>query len=109
MIGNFRLAVAFTLSKAVEGGFVDDEDDPGGATNMGITHKTLTEWRGVPVSVDDVKNLTRDEALQIYQARYWNPNKSDDLPAPVAVVLFDGAVNSGPGESAKFLQRALEV
>jgi lysozyme family protein len=107
MIGNFRQAAAFTLSKAVEGGFVNNPHDKGGPTNMGITLETLSEWRGQSCTVADVQALTRDEALKIYQARYWAPNKSDELPAPVAVALFDGAVNSGPGQSAKWLQKAV--
>jgi hypothetical protein len=53
-----------------EGGFSDHPEDPGGATNFGITHKTLAEFRGVDsVTKEDVRNLTRDEAKEIYRAR----------------------------------------
>ena len=49
-----------------EGGFVDHPKDPGGATNMGITHHTLSSWRGKPVTVHDVRNLTEAEAKEIF-------------------------------------------
>jgi lysozyme family protein len=54
---------------ASEGGYVDHKDDPGGATNMGITFNTLKAWRGKPVTKQDVRNLTKKEALDIYEAQ----------------------------------------
>lgn len=92
-----------------EGGFVNHPSDPGGATNLGITKATLSEWRGKPVTVDDVRNLTVDEAGEIYRARYWQPIRGDALPPGVDLAVFDGAVNSGPGRSARWLQQALGV
>lgn len=94
---------------ASEGGYVDHKHDPGGATNMGITHKTLASWRGRPVSKQDVRDLTKSEAKAIYRANYWNPVKGDSLPAGLDLVAFDGAVNSGVSRGSKWLQRALEV
>lgn len=92
-----------------EGGFVNHPADPGGATNLGITQGTLSEWRGKSVSVDDVRNLTVAEAGEIYHARYWQPIRGDALPPGVDLAVFDGAVNSGPGRSARWLQQALGV
>jgi lysozyme family protein len=63
----FRLSVAFVLKH--EGGFVDHPADPGGATNFGITHKTLGAWRREPADAKAVKALTRKEAGEIYRAR----------------------------------------
>lgn len=88
-----------------EGGFVDHPKDPGGATNMGITIGTLKEWRGTEVSVDDVSNLTREEAREIYRVRYWNPLNCDALPPGVDLVVYDFGVNAGPVRSAKMLQK----
>lgn len=50
---------------AHEGGYVDHPKDPGGATNMGITIGTLREWRGGPVTKDDVRSMTKREAKTI--------------------------------------------
>lgn len=94
---------------ASEGGYVDHPRDPGGATNMGITHRTLAAWRGEKVSKADVRALTRAEALEIYKAQYWDTIRGDQLPAGLDYALFDYAVNSGPGRAAKDLQRVLGV
>lgn len=92
-----------------EGGYVDHPSDPGGATNMGITHITLADWRGEPVTKQDVQRLTELEAREIYRARYWNAVMADDLPPGVDLVVFDFAVNAGVSRSAKLLQRLVYV
>lgn len=92
-----------------EGGYVDHPKDPGGATNMGITHKTLAAWRGKPVTKADVKALTKAEAAAIYAARYWKAVCGDDLPRGLDLVAFDAAVNAGPARGARFLQSGLGV
>jgi len=92
-----------------EGGWSDHPHDNGGATMYGITIGTLSAWRGRPVSKAEVKALTKDEALQIYRAWYWQPVRGDDLPAGVDLVAFDPAVNSGPSRGAKWLQAAVGV
>lgn len=92
-----------------EGGYVNHPDDPGGATNLGITHQTLAAWRGKPVTRDDVKGLSVAEAGTIYRARYWDAVRGDALPPGVDLAVFDLAVNSGPGRAAKMLQAVLGV
>lgn len=92
-----------------EGGYVDHPRDPGGATNMGITFGTLQEWRGELITKQDVQNLTREEAMDIYRSRYWNAVDGDWFPAGLDLVLMDGGVNSGPRASVRWLQRALGV
>ena len=49
-----------------EGGFVNDPDDLGGATNFGVTQKSYSAFLGSEASVDDVRNMTRDEAKECY-------------------------------------------
>ncbi len=90
-----------------EGGYVDHPEDPGGATNMGITLATLARWRGRPVSKEDVKGLTRVEQRQIMKAFYYDLVRGDDLPPAIAAVVYNGAVLHGPGRSARMLQQAL--
>lgn len=106
-IGNFNACLAVTLPH--EGGYVDHPRDPGGATNMGITHRTLAAHRGRSVTKADVRGLTLDEARAIYRAGYWNPIKGESLPAGVDLTTFDYGVNSGPSRSVKDLQRVLGV
>ncbi|MFN8988740.1 MAG: glycoside hydrolase family 108 protein [Betaproteobacteria bacterium] len=86
-----------------EGGYVDHPRDPGGATNLGITLRTLYEWRGRGVTKHDVKTLTKDEAERIYKARYWDAIKADGLLAGPDAMLFDVAVNSGVGRAKQWM------
>jgi|GEM_PF-818174 len=88
-----------------EGGFVNNEYDNGGPTNMGITHEVLARWRGVAgVTVADVKSLTEAEATEIYKDRYWGRIRGKSLPAPVDLVVMDGAVNHGVPNMVRMLQ-----
>lgn len=92
-----------------EGGYSDHPSDPGGATNLGITHATLAAWRGKPVTKQDVRNLSKAEASAIYRARYWDAVQGDLLPPGLDLAVFDYAVNSGPGRAARSLQAVLGV
>ena len=102
---NFDECLDFVLR--AEGGFSDHVDDPGGATNMGITRATLAGVRGHAVSRADVRALTREQATEIYRSLYWRAVRGDELPAGVDMVLFDHAVNSGPKAAIRTLQGAL--
>jgi lysozyme family protein len=93
----------------LEGGYVDDPRDPGGATRFGVTRAVLSEAIGRDASAEDVAALTEEEAAAIYRSRYWAPTRCAELPAGVDLVVFDSAVNMGPGTSARLLQAALGV
>jgi peptidoglycan L-alanyl-D-glutamate endopeptidase CwlK len=90
-----------------EGGFSDHPADPGGATNMGITQETLQQWRQQDVTKDDVRALQREEARQIYRARYWEPLRCDEMPIALALMTYNAGVNAGIGRGARWLQEAL--
>lgn len=96
-----------------EGGYADHPSDPGGATNMGITRKTLARWRGVSpwweLPKQEVKNLKRGEARAIYKGLYWDVIAGNELPDGLDLALFDYAVNSGPARAVMDLQRELKV
>lgn len=93
-----------------EGGFVDDPADAGGATNFGITQDTLAEWRNQPVSKQDVKDMTVDEAKAIYVRRYLvGPGYDKVMDESLRMVLFDSAVQFGPDDATRWLQRAAGV
>ena len=99
------------LLRPLEGGFVNDPDDPGGPTNMGVAAATLGDFRklGRPATVEEVQALTRDEAEGIALSRYWNAMRCDQLPGGIDVLAADFAFNSGPGNAAEVLQRLVPV
>lgn len=89
-----------------EGGFVNDPSDPGGATNFGITIGTLSQYRGHKVSVEEVRNMSQDEARTIYSERYLVKPKIDQLPSALIPSVFDMYVNAG-SNAIKILQETL--
>jgi lysozyme family protein len=103
----FDECLAFTLRE--EGGYSNDPLDHGGATNFGITQKTLSDWRGHEVSAVDVEHLTEVEAGRIYRDKYWDTISGDELPRGVNLMLFDFGINSGWGTAARMLQRILDT
>ncbi len=106
MADTFAASLAFTLQQ--EGGFSDDPNDPGGATNYGITLGTLRTYTGNPdLGVADIQNISMDTVQAIYGADYWNRMRCDALPAGVDLMVFDHGVNAGTGRSAMVLQQAL--
>ncbi|MFC7399697.1 glycoside hydrolase family 108 protein [Chelatococcus sp. GCM10030263] len=104
---NFSRCVDLILAN--EGGYVDDPQDLGGATNLGITRATLSAYRGRAVTKDEVRALRIGEAKTIYRRNYWNAVSADDLPAGLDLAVFDCAVNSGAKRAALLLQQALGV
>jgi len=96
---------AFDLLMTHEGNYSDHKADPGGKTRFGVTEAVAREvgYRG------DMRELPLDLARRIYLERYWNPVRASELPVRVRYAVFDAAVNSGVGQSAKWLQRAAGV
>lgn len=108
MKNNFGNALARIL--VYEGGKVDDPKDPGGRTNKGITQRTFNAWlRSKGSGARDVYTITDTEVAAIYEHEYWARVTGDELPAGLDLVMFDAAVNSGVGQSAKWLQSALKI
>lgn len=112
MRGNFPAALDAVLRH--EGGFVDHPEDPGGATNKGITIGTLRRL-GIDVDGDgdsdlvDLKSLRRSDVERVYRTFYWDAVRADLLPSGLDYAVFDFAVNSGPERAASYLQRILGV
>lgn len=94
-MSSFDAAIDFVLQN--EGGLSNDPQDFGGLTNFGISQKTYPDV--------DIKNLTRDEAKEIYRKDYWHYDTIENQR--VATKLFDAAVNMGPVRAVRILQLAL--
>lgn len=90
-----------------EGGFVNHPQDPGGMTNLGVTKRVWEEWVGHEVDEKEMRSLTPEKVGPMYKKRYWDAVQGDDLPAGVDYVVFDFAVNGGPGRATKLLQSAI--
>ena len=104
--GNFDSAMEVVFGN--EGGYSNHPNDPGGATNMGITHYTLdTAYQRGIVSHNDVTQLTVNEAKDIYREMYWKPSNADKMPDPLATIYFDTVVLCGQYGGGRLLQRAL--
>ena len=105
MQNNFETCLKEVLKH--EGGYVDHPQDPGGATNLGVTKRVWEEWVNCTVTKGEIKSLTPELVAPLYRKKYWDVCRCDDLPAGLDYVVFDIAVNSGPGRAAKFLQSAV--
>ena len=81
-----------------EGGYVNDKDDMGGETKYGITKRFYPHL--------DIKNLTKEEAKEIYYKDYWIPSKANKLPSELQYPYFDCVVNTGQSRAVKILQKA---
>lgn len=94
-----------------EGGFSNDPDDPGGATNYGVTIHTMRRL-GLDltgdgrVSVADVRALTPEQAQQIFVEDYYFKPRIDTLPEPLQATVFDMYVNAG-SNAVRLLQELL--
>ena len=101
-----------TLIDAVlrrEGGYVNHPADRGGPTNYGITQATLSGWLGRQATAADVAAMSLDTAREIYRKQYFLTPGYDAIPdAALQALVFDFAVNSGPGAATKALQTALQ-
>ena len=105
MRDNFESALEHVLVH--EGGYVDHPDDPGGATNKGVTLAVFRRYYGAERSKDDLRNISEEQVRHIYKSGYWDRCRCDELPDGVDYVVFDQAVNSGPGRSVRWLQEAV--
>ncbi|MEM9551616.1 MAG: holin-associated N-acetylmuramidase [Pseudomonadota bacterium] len=94
-----------------EGGFVNDPDDPGGATKYGVTIHTMRRLGldltgNGTIDVADVRALTRDDAVEIFIRHYFEKPRLDELPQALQATVFDMYVNAG-ANAVKILQRLL--
>jgi lysozyme family protein len=98
MTNNFPKAISFVL--AWEGGYSDDKNDPGGETKFGIPKRNHPDL--------DIKNLTVNQATQIYRDEYWFKCGCDDLPWPMDLIVFDTSVNLGVSRALVLIQESAD-
>lgn len=118
-MASFDLAIPKVLKH--EGGFVDHKNDPGGATNFGISLrwlKAIGDWDGDgwldgdldrdgDVDIHDIRRMTIDQATEFYRVHFWDVNGYDHFPnQALAAKTFDLTVNMGNRRSHMLLQRA---
>jgi lysozyme family protein len=82
-----------------EGNYTFNAKDPGGETKFGISKRSYPNV--------DIKNLTREQAIEIYRRDFWGASHADELPDALAFQALDAAVNHGPTRAIKFLQSAI--
>lgn len=105
---NWPAALAIELK--IEGGLSDRPvaDDPGGRTMHGVTQSVFNSYlRLKGQQVRDVETITDAEVSGVYKELYADKVRFDDLPQGIDLFVLDGAINSGPAQAAKWLQRAL--
>ena len=92
-VSGFDAVVAMTLKH--EGGYAASDGNTGAPVNFGINQAANPDV--------DVKNLTREGAVNLYRDRYWNAIDGDKLPPALQATAFDAAVNQGPGNANKWI------
>lgn len=96
---SFDQAILFTLRE--EGGYVNNPQDPGGETKYGISKHAYPSL--------DIKNLTENQARDIYYKDYWIKSRCDEMPGDIAISVFDMSVNSGIRSAIRCIQKCLNV
>lgn len=108
MSENDKFIKAFDHLLGIEGGYVNDEADRGGATRFGITESVAREFG----YLDNMKDLPLNIAMKIYRKNYWNSLFLDEVAEvdyTLAYQMFDAGVNSGVSRAGKWFQRVLNV
>lgn len=104
---------AFRIVVGEEGGFTTNPSDPGNWTGgrCGSGQCSGTKY-GISAASHpsvDIAGLSLDNARAIYRQEYWDPVQGDNMPAAMALLVFDAAVNSGVERAVRWLQTAIKV
>ncbi len=106
-------SAAFRVVVGEEGGYGADPADPGnwtgGAVGAGVCRGTKYGISAAAYPDLDIEHLALAQAQAIYRRDYWDRVAGDSLPAPLALLVFDAAVNNGVARSAEWLQAAVGV
>jgi lysozyme family protein len=94
-MANFDESVQWVLDREGRDAYTNYPGDPGGETKWGISKRYHPKL--------DIKNLTEQQAIEIYRTEYWNAAMCDSLPDDLALAVFDCAVNPGVGIALKMM------
>ncbi|MCI5075638.1 glycosyl hydrolase 108 family protein [Oricola sp.] len=103
-----RFQICDAITRKWEGGYVDHPADPGGKTNMGVTHATYDRYRDlIGKPRQSVLKLTVAEAQDVYRKLFWGPTALQYFLVPgVDLATYDAGVNSGVSRAIKWLKKA---
>lgn len=101
-MSDFVDAVIKTIAREGGAKFTDDPDDPGGATKYGISQRAYPHL--------DIRNLTEQQAREIYKRDYWDRIRADEIESQlIAENIFDTAVNMGVRTASRLAQLAANI
>ncbi len=104
-MSTFELAVDKILQH--EGHFVNHPADPGGATKYGISQRFLSHLLNRQITIEEIKNLTKKDAIQLYKAHWWDRyHYNAIIDQSIATKILDLAINIGPFYAHRLLQHA---
>lgn len=105
-MANYKVLTPFV--RYYEGGFVNDKDDPGGATNKGVTLATFRMIFGKNKAVGDLRNITTAQWDIIFKKYFWDKCKADTINnQSIANMFVDFAWHSGLGNAAPIMQKVV--
>ena len=94
--------------KKWEGGYVNDPDDKGGCTMMGVTIKTYQKYFGKDKTCEDLRKISDEEWLAIFKKGYWDCWRADEINnQSIAQLCVDMGWGSGPKTAIKKVQECL--
>ncbi len=103
----------FEIVLGMEGAFTSDSADPGnwtgGGVGLGVCNGTKFGISAAAYPDLDIFALTADQAKALYRRDYWAKVSGDQLPPPLALMVFDAAVNNGGHRACVWLQQAVGV
>ena len=110
-MANFNKAHKFTAKW--EGGYCNDPDDPGGATNYGVSLRWLKSLgldqgdidHDGDIDTNDIRALSAEQAAALFREKFWDAYHLDDFPQTLATIYYDAIVNTGASQATKFMQR----
>ena len=101
-MADFNKSIVVTLAREGGSKFTDDPNDRGGATKYGISQRAYPDV--------DIRNLTEQQAREIYKRDYWDHIRGDDIQSQViAEHIFDTCVNMGVKTGSRMAQSVLGI
>lgn len=107
MKDNYEQAIAFVFK--YEGGYANNPRDPGGPTNYGITLNTARSFWKKDATANDIKNMPKAVAEDIYKKQYANKINFDQIPSGLDLCVLDASVMSGPKRANDWLLKATTI